>query len=75
MLYNIFKVSIVLTLIKILRPLGWWPFILRIVSVSQLPDQDVTFKYFPPLLWKCYREVLIMLSYGESYILLYEIFC
>lgn len=43
MLYNVFKVSIVVTLIKILRPLGWWPFILRIVSIGQLPDQDVTF--------------------------------
>lgn len=43
MLYNVFKVSIVVTLINILRPLGWWRFILRIVSIGQLPDQDVTF--------------------------------
>lgn len=48
MLYNVFKVSIVVTLIKILRPLGWWPFILRIVSIGQLPDQDVTFSIFHP---------------------------
>lgn len=43
MSYNVFKVSFVVTLIKILRPLGWWPFILRIVSIGLLPDQDVTF--------------------------------